>query len=131
MPAPENSTKDSKSENSKNSNSKLNKQNNNGNQDKERTNPRFKFPNSEPQHLTLTPTQEYQHSKNPSNKQSSKPAISVKFSDKPMKINRELSQTREPKTKCPKLQNKGTCRSPQFSRQNLMLTTGIDWITFG
>ena len=57
--------------------------------------------------------------------------MSVKFSDKPLKINRELSQTRGPKTKRPKFQNKGTRWSPQFSRQNLTLTTGIDWIAFG
>ena len=48
-----------------------------------------------------------------------------------MKINRELSQTRGPKTKHPKFQNKRTCQSSQFSRQNHKLTTGIDWIKFG
>ena len=108
LPAPENLTKNSKSKNSKNSNSKLNKQNNNGNQDEAQTSSHFRFPNSEPQCLTLNPSQEHQPNKNTSNKPPSKPAISVKFSDKPMKINRELSQTRGPRTKCPKFQNKGT-----------------------
>ena len=108
---------------SKNSNSKPNRQNNNGNQNEARTNPRFKYPNSQPHRLIPTPTQD--------DEKTSKPKNTVKFSDKPIKINRELSQTRGPKTKQPKFHNRGTRRSPRFSRQNLTLTTGIDWITFG
>ena len=91
LPAPENSTKNSISKNSKNSNSKPNRQNNNGNRDEGRTNPHFRYPNSQPHCLTPTPTQD--------DEKTSKPKISVKFSDKPIKINRELSQTRGPKTK--------------------------------
>ena len=104
LPAPENSTKNLNSKNSKDSNLKPNRQNNNGNHDKGQTSPHFRYPNSQPHCLTPTPTH--------NDEKTSKPRISVKFSDKPMKINRELSQTRGPKTKRPKFQNKGTRRSP-------------------
>ena len=100
LPATENSTKNLISKNSKDSNSKPNRQNNNGNRNEGRTNPRFKYPNSQPHHLTPTPTQD--------DTKTSKPKNSVKFSDKPIKINRELSQTRGPKAKRPKFQNRGT-----------------------
>ena len=59
---------------------------------KEQTSTRFAFPYSEPQHEIPTLTRKRQQNENSSDKPGSKPKFSVKFSDKPLKINKELSQ---------------------------------------